>query len=782
LDDNQTINSLGVIYDDSKKLWEVGIIGDENNEFQPTQDNNNYIAYIDFNFTVNNEGNISFNFITKYYFEFNGIKYNVEKPLPQCRELNATLTSSMPISGSFNVVNESYNNEDSIPSDDSGVNALHTQIVNKLFTLKLVKLKDDNVTVDSSFKGIVRLDLIRANNFDNLNESEKNSLLEDSISLWEDYLFVEIPKNGNKFIEFNMRYEKALKEGTFKISFIPVDFNNICNNITPQECWFNLIKDGKIPVKVLAKDSFAIRPYSFKVFGKNEYKKAGEEFNLIIKAVDEGNDSINSGVVDNIKGVEDYNVPLSDLNISESFYQPTDTELAQMQNDVGDLNVTYCPNKGTFTIVNSSNFVNGEVNAVLKYSETGILTLTVAEKVGSEFAICDRDDTPDDERLIKEAKQILDIDDINQTNILLFIPYKIEVDEGEFNTTTNTDWIYMGNDVINSQETNQTPKMASYIYYKIKALNKDGDITKNFTKTCFPDVNAPTKNGLKLNLTFDLFLDANLNASKDVNISCYVEDGVNNNAISIYEKNFSLNFNSVNSLQEVIYPKNFNNGAGEAKVYFNINKDYKTPIEEVNITVLDINTSTSWMSNPGATNIFIGKNINKMIKFRYGRIKVSNKTEYNNEINNTFEYQYWTQNGWEINKDHINSTFGDFNHTLNPDIHPYIVVDAVTLNNGKEYVKFIITHSLPYSEKIHLQIDEWLWYHPLAKDYKDPSKDNLDCLTHPCFTLDFLKEGIGWGGVSVNNNSKFNVTNRTIEINSSKNLDATKQEVKKLNW
>jgi len=188
------------------------------------------------------------------------------------------------------------------------------------------------------------------------------------------------------------------------------------------------------------------------------------------------------------------------------------------------------------------------------------------------------------------------------------------------------------------------------------------------------------------------------------------------------------------------------------------------------------------MSNPGATNIFIGKNINKMIKFRYGRIKVSNKTEYNNEINNTFEYQYWTQNGWEINKEHINSTFGDFNHTLNPDIHPYTVVDAVTLNNGKEDVKFITTHSLPYSKKIHLQIDEWLWYHPLAKDYKDPSKDNLDCLTHPCFTLNFLKEGIGWGGVSVNNNSKFNVTNRTIEINSSKNLDATKQEVKKLNW
>jgi len=246
---------------------------------------------------------------------------------------------------------------------------------------------------------------------------------------------------------------------------------------------------------------------------------------------------------------------------------------------------------------------------------------------------------------------------------------------------------------------------------------------------------------------------------------------------------FSLSSSSTDSIQEVIYSKNFNNGVGKAKFYFNINKDYKTPIEKVNITVLDINTSTFWMSNPGATNIFIGKNINKMIEFRYGRIKVSNVAGYSNEINNTFEYQYWTKNGWKINKDHINSNFGDFNHTLNPNIHPYVVVDGVPIiNNGKQDVKFSTTHSLPYSKKIHLQIDEWLWYHPLAKDYKDPSKNNLDCLTHPCFKLDFLEQGSEWGGVSINNNSKFKVNNRTTEINNSKDLNVTRQEVKKLNW
>ncbi|WP_024791416.1 hypothetical protein [Lebetimonas sp. JS032] len=49
--------------------------------------------------------------------------------------------------------------------------------------------------------------------------------------------------------------------------------------------------------------------YTFTLFKEMEnimYKRAGEDFNITIKAVDENNNSINSGTVDNVKGVKDY--------------------------------------------------------------------------------------------------------------------------------------------------------------------------------------------------------------------------------------------------------------------------------------------------------------------------------------------------------------------------------------------------------------------------------------------------------------------------------------------
>jgi len=147
---------------------------------------------------------------------------------------------------------------------------------------------------------------------------------------------------------------------------------------------------------------------------------------------------------------------------------------------------------------------------------------------------------------------------------------------------------------------------------------------------------------------------------------------------------------------------------------------------------------------------------------------------------------YWdSDKGWVINKDHNNTIFGDIKlansykpSDINIDILPQ---NSKNILDGKEKLKISTTHGLPYSAKIHLSIPSWLWYHPLAKTYQDPSASNFDCLTHPCLKVMFQKSGSGWAGIG-NNTSRYNENNITINIKLGKELNATKNEVKKLNW
>lgn len=286
-----------------------------------------------------------------------------------------------------------------------------------------------------------------------------------------------------------------------------------------------------------------------------------------------------------------------------------------------------------------------------------------------------------------------------------------------------------------------------------------------------------------------MFLDTDLNITKNATASFYTTD---NNDTPIWTMNKEVNLTEGNnSLREWIGATNFENGEGKAKVYFNINKNYKIPSEEINITINDINTSTSWMNNPGATNKFIGKNINKTIEFRYGRIHVKEATGIGNEVNTTFKYEYWDKNkGWVINKEH-SKDFGEVNLSKSYvdatrfDNSPMKNSRAYDVENGLQNVKFTTTHSLPYSAKVHLSIPNWLWYNPLAKDYKDPSSSNHDCRTHPCMKVTFYPNSSGWAGISGGSKKlqkEFNESKRTVEVNTSKEVNISKKEVKKINW
>ncbi len=824
-DDNTTIGNLGV-YVDNKSL-SIGILGDNNNEFISYYENPNYVAGIEFNSTIQNEGNLTFVFYTDYNYTIGNENYSYNGVLPKCNIFANNYYVYNPGQGVFNVVHYQPDITYDPKDVNNSINDLYTQIVNKDFNVTVVKLKDDNQTVDKNFKGIVEVDLI--NNPDNVNDYL------NSPSLWHQFVIF-----NNNTPTLKVKYDKANRNVRFRIKYLTdgngniiQDTNNACLSKTYNCIWGLLTQiatsrygnacpttsnsaeycdipcakecnyrqnrvegGGEVPSEeclecifnnysssITSRDNFAVRPYAFLAFGENQYKRAGEDFNITIKAVDEENYNKIVGNVNDIKGVKDYNVSINDLNISSNFYIPSEDEIKQMNKDVYGVEdnniskVAYCPDKGVFTIVKGNAFVNGEINTTMSYSESGILSLKISEINGSEFAKVDEKDTPDDKRFIKPATVIINENNLSQRNLLLeFIPYKI-ITTGTYGSTTNS-FVYMNN--INNLI---IPKMAAYIEYNITAENKNGKILKNFTKTCYPDtsIHAPTRNGLKLNTTFDLLLNANLYTTSDANISFSNIDLRDNSHIWLLNPKLNIK-KGINNITQWISSLNFENGEGKVKLFFNIDKNYTNPINEMNMTLLDINTSTTWMNQKGATKIFIGKSINKLINFKYGRIDVTDVSGYGNELNSKFKYEYWNnKSGWVINKDHNSSIFGDVN--INNSYHPYVNIKLSNIKNGDENVTFSTTHALPYSTKVHLSIPSWLWYHPLAKPYKDPKTStgwNLDCLTHPCFNISFQKNSSGWGGVQSNINKKYSEQNRTVESNSS--IKVNKRTLKKINW
>jgi len=377
-------------------------------------------------------------------------------------------------------------------------------------------------------------------------------------------------------------------------------------------------------------DNFAIRPYSLAAFGKNQYKRAGEDFNTTVKALTE-NDAVKLGNSDyahddknTISGIVGYDANISDLSIVAQYYVPTSDEIDQMQTDTGATDVATCSNAGTFTVENTNDlFTNGELDASLNFSETGILDIQISEIPTKEWAIVDSDDTADSRRYITPSTITYDNEDISANILMLFVPYKLDTTVTYESSTAGQNWLYM-NDINKSNSTFTTPQHAAYIKYKIVAKNKNGDTTKNYNKTCFPDVNevnCPRVNGLKLNTTFDLFLDAKLSTTKDANVSFYTE---NNNSAAIWQptKNMTL-VEGNNTIREWVSPLDFTDGVGDVKLYFNIDRNSAKTRNPIVIRVIDANTSTSWMTNPGSPKEFNGTTLNEDKTFYYGRTHAS---------------------------------------------------------------------------------------------------------------------------------------------------------------
>ncbi len=388
--------------------------------------------------------------------------------------------------------------------------------------------------------------------------------------------------------------------------------------------------------------------------------------------------------------------------------------------------------KGCITgILNGKNlqFKNGEVNVTLNYSEAGELNITIKEINGSEFAKVDKNDDTNSQLFIIPA-----------SIQLKFIPDHFNIFANYYNFN-HSQFTYISNDL----------NMSSILDINITAQNEQNKTTKNYNSKCYAK-------------------------DSDLNIS-YGSVPSKLTKILVKENNNETNITIPNTINLKFTKDIFttdHNGSADLNLKINFKRNPRVLINEFNFTVKDINVSDK-------DDVMGSDALDKNATFRYGRIDVQNIGGYSKELNTTYKYEYWTNDGWIVNKEHNSSIFGDVNESKS--YHPFVTMDVNhTIKSGKENISLSTTHAIPYSTKIHLAIPSWLWYNPLAESYKNPSATNQNCLTHPCESVTFNKISIGWGGIG-KDNVKSSETNRTAEINASlKKVKANKSEVKKLNW
>ena len=512
--------------------------------------------------------------------------------LHPCDDGGGSSNGSSPI-GIFNVVHDSFSGKIDPTTNSDPSNALYTQVVSQPFHVKVLALASNKRTL-KNYDGDVNVSIISTPNYTGKTTYDQTlcNAAGVGVSKWELVSF-----GGKSSERLNITPpDTAISNASFIVQYY--DTNT------------------KTKKYVCSRDVFAIRPYAFKVFGLNQYQRAGEDFNVTIMAVDKNNFDLNSGKVNSVQGVAGYNAPISDLNLTSIFYTPTSAQLSKMRADTGLTNVASCPDAGVFNVINSSvHFINGEANVTLNFSETGILALNVAERSGSEFAYVDRNDTNDSQLYIAPANKIYDNSNIANQAMLEFVPYQFTT-SAIYTTTNGKNWLYM-NDINQSTK----PDMAALVKYTITAQNEQNATTKNYTSSCFPDTStsAPTIHGLKLNTTFDLFLDSNITSSAShVQLLFYTQDPENNKSIWALTPSAIIAAGN-NSFREWIGPKNFKDGIGKADVYFDINRSVIQPRNPISIKLQDANTSTSWMTNLGSPKYFIGADINTSKSFIYGR-------------------------------------------------------------------------------------------------------------------------------------------------------------------
>jgi len=423
-------------------------------------------------------------------------------------------------------------------------------------------------------------------------------------------------------------------------------------------------------VTVCSSDLFSVRPKKFE-FSVPSSAYASEEFNINFFAKDFSNNAaVNYNETIDSSFSVDYNISKTECNI------------------------------GTMDLENFS-FTDGQKNNVkVNYSNLGILSLKIEENLGNEYAIVDKYDTDDSQRLIESFTGTIEVK-----------PYELNITVADMNSSTGTNWLYMANIDDMNLTTSST----------VTAFNKEGNILLDFNSTCFAK---------DVDLSFDLHTSG-LNAL-DMNYT--ITDGIFSigsfgTTLGDLDKTITIN------------ASNFVDGKGSAGYAFNVYRNYFSPIEPFNIGNMQVSINTIGIAKNvnGATN-------NGSFDFYFGRASVSDIKTTKSLVNHFIEFEVYdpdntlgfTKNSlnWSKNESHNNAKYGDI---TNADFtsEPSGITSSVSgFHNGK--LEFILNGST--SATIHVDVDEWLWYIPFncgnTCKYKS-FDDGGSCSNHPCFNFTY---------------------------------------------
>jgi len=760
INDNESVGNLEVNYSNENKKWVVGILGDSNKEFKSTILNDDYVASIKFKSTVVAEGNVTFDFMTDYVYSIGDDDYSYDDVLPPCEEEDNYLTSYMPISAEFNVVNENFSGNTDPLDPKHPINLLYTQIVKKPFSARLVHMKSDRVTLEK-FSGLIRISVI----------DESNATTQDELDNRPDELvtpkFVKM-KNKSKVLN-NLSVKKAIRDARFRITYIADGRGNVyrwtnthncsnqfggsgniqlnciwemmqaqaqnnsqaCSNGTcpcETECKYNdqsssnaqqyaknnpeclICLFNHFGKTVYSRDNFAIRPSRFEIVQPSGVPKliAGKKYTIQFKALDETNQSAQgySNVV---------------------IHLPSTQNPVSVMLEYNESKVNQGCQTGVVQFLSDANFTDGIANVDMNYSEVGDLNLTLKEIPGSEFALIDANDSINPNgRFIPQLNTVLS-----------YKPAHFKISSISYNNGGNG-YTYISSDL----------NMSSKLNYQIIAENDNNHTTQNYSAVCY------AKN-VDVNVTHAAVAIPNKLVFKEQNST-----GFTNTA----------NTNDIN----ITVPYNrFSSGVANSTILINFEKDYKTPVNPFNFTLNDINATDSDGVKGDA-------NVLQSVQFIYGRINIPNVAGYSTVLHNSVKYEYFNNNEWITNTAH--STLAEGNISVAKSIIPGAAMTLNPITGGVQDIKYQATKQPPYKTKGEYSVSSWLWYHPKALNYQDPSATNHNCLTHPCNKIAFLIIANQWAGVGDDSSKYAPDNNNTAKIKSKADVNNSKAQVKHLNW
>jgi len=439
--------------------------------------------------------------------------------------------------------------------------------------------------------------------------------------------------------------------------------------------------------KSVDSNDFAVRPnnFDFVIAGTAPYK-AGKPYDITFYAKDYTNNAT------------------TDYNQSAPF--------THVETKSGCITGDYNASLISVPLINGSSTLN------LAYSEVGVINVKMQETQGSEFALVDKDDTPDSQRYITPFDQNIS-----------YTPDHFSLATSTFRNYNNGNFTYISNDLNMSSELNVT----------IIAQRLDNITTQNYNSACYAKATD-------YNISYDALTISPANALTQIK---FLETNTSTTGSSLIGS--GLNLAGIN---KSIFGTDNN---GTAKLNFKINFDrninqvtnpFKLNFRDLNVTDADTIKGTT--------------DINQSSLFYYGRVY---SIDYRDPspIPTTIRYEVYcngcikadfnitgvqspTSLNWYQNTLHVMSD-GNVTAFTPRGITTVAPTTTNTIINGLDTDHLLTNATAPYTDRIQMAPSSWLLY----------NSSNTAATTND-FNVEFVRSG-DWAGQGN--------LGKTVDVNSS---------------